>query len=136
MLADTLYSWFHNSKNITFKTDIVHRKYIEYGLNMLAFDHGDGAKERQAKDLMADEQPEMWGRTKYRYAYKHHIHHRKKLVWHSGEDYIGVTLVYLRSPSGADAWHHRNGYISPKAVEGFIHHPTQGQVARLTHYFL
>jgi len=31
----------------------------------------------------------------------------------------------------------RNGYQSSNnvAIEGFIHHPVNGQVARLTHYF-
>jgi hypothetical protein len=134
MLADSLASWFHRA-GITFHTDIIHRKYLQYGTNMLAFDHGDGSKENDTKDLMADEAPRMWADTKFRYAYKHHKHHKRKLVWQSGKDYIGVTVEYLRSPSPADGWHHRNGYISPKAIEGFIHSRTNGQVARLTHYF-
>ena len=51
-------------------------------------------------------------------------------------DFIGVTVESLRSPSGTDSWHHRNGYQhSPKAIEGFIHHPEHGQIARLTHIF-
>lgn len=135
MLADSLSSWFHNSKNVTFNVDIIHRKYIQYGLNMLAFDHGDGAKEGDTKDLMADEAPQMWAATKFRYSYKHHLHHKIKKNWLSGKDYIGVTVEYLRTPSPADAWHNRNGYVSPKAVEAFVHSKTQGQVARLTHYF-
>lgn len=135
-LADTLSSWFVNSKQVTFQSDIIHRKYVEYGKNMLAFDHGDSSKERDAKDLMADEQPQMWGRTKFRYAYKHHVHHKRKVNWVSGEDYIGVTVEYLRSPSAADAWHHKKGYIAPKAVEAFVHSKENGQVARLTHYFI
>lgn len=135
MLTDSLYSWFHNNKNVKFNNDIIHRKYIEYGKNMLAFDHGDGAKEYDAKDLMADESPKMWGRTKYRYVYKHHVHHKKHIKYISGKDFIGVTVEYLRTPSPADGWHHRNGYISPKAVEAFIHHKENGQLARLTHYF-
>jgi hypothetical protein len=135
MLADSLASWFHNAKNVTFHTDIVHRKYVQYGSNMLAFDHGDGCKERDTKDLMADEQPVMWSKTKFRYAYKHHLHHKRKSHFQGGRDYIGVTVEYLRSPSGTDAWHDRNGYVSPKAIEGFIHSKNRGQVARFTHYF-
>lgn len=135
MLADSLSSWFHASKNVKFNCDIIHRKYVQYGLNMLCFDHGDGAKEKDTKDLMADEEPKMWGATKYRYAYKHHVHHKRKVNWVSGEDYIGVAVEYLRSPSAIDPWHHRNGYRNMKAIEGFIHHPQRGQVARLTHYF-
>jgi hypothetical protein len=52
------------------------------------------------------------------------------------KDYIGVTVEALRSPSGTDGWHHRNGYQhAPKAVEGFIHSKDHGQVSRLTHLF-
>jgi len=135
MLSDSLASWFHNNKNITFNVDIIHRKYVKYGLNMLAFDHGDGAKEGDTKDLMADEQPKMWGETKFRYSYKHHVHHKKKINYLSGKDYIGVTIEYLRTPSSSDGWHNRNGYKSPKAIEGFIHSLNHGQVSRITHYF-
>lgn len=135
MLADTIASWFHNSKNVKCYVDPSHRKYFEYGLNMIGYDHGDGAKDANAKDLMADEQPAMWGKTKFRYVYKHHLHHKKKLVWRDGEDHIGVTVEYLRSPTAADSWHAKSGYKSPKAVEGFIHNKQNGQVARLVHYF-
>ena len=49
---------------------------------------------------------------------------------------MSVNVETLRSPSSADGWHHRNGYqYAPKAVEGYIHHPEHGQVARLTHIF-
>lgn len=135
MLADTLVSWFRNAKNVTFDASIMHRKYVQYGLNMIAFSHGDGAKELNVKDLMADEQPKVWGDTKFRYAYLHHLHHKRKISYLDGKDFIGVTLEYLRSPSPADPWHNRNGYIAPKAVEGFIHSKDKGQIARLTHYF-
>jgi len=46
-----------------------------------------------------------------------------------------VTVESLRSPSPADSWHHRNGYISTAAVEAFVHSKKHGQVARLTHNF-
>ena len=54
----------------------------------------------------------------------------------SGKDFIGMTVEYLRSPSGADKWHSDKGYVGSKiSIEAFIHHPTGGQVARLTHNF-
>ena len=51
------------------------------------------------------------------------------------KDFINVTVETLRSPSPADSWHHRNGYISKEAVEAFIHSKEFGQVARLTHFY-
>lgn len=129
-LADVIQSWFRKSPNIKFDCSISHRKYLKYHNNLIGTTHGDGAKSQDLPLLMAQESPQNWATTKHRYVYTHHVHHKVS------KDYIGVTVESLRSPSGTDSWHHRNGYQhSPKAVEGFIHHPEHGQVARLTHLF-
>lgn len=129
-LADTIKTWFRTCKNITFNTSISHRKYFIYGRNLIGTTHGDGAKEQDLPLLMAQEAPIEWSLSKHRYIYTHHIHHKKS------KDYGSVCIESLRSPSGTDSWHHRNGYaFSPKAVEAFIHHPEFGQVCRLNHIF-
>jgi len=136
MLAKTLESWYRLSPNVTIDAGISHRKYYQYGNNLIGSSHGDGAKLDQIPLLMANEAPSMWCDTKYRYVYLHHIHHKQQYKFMSGKDYIGVTVEYLRSPSGIDSWHHRNGYCgSKKAIEGFLHSYSDGQVARFTHYF-
>ena len=134
-LAQVLDAWFREHSGVTFDVTPKYRKYYKYGKNMIATSHGDCMKEKDAPLLMAQEEPFMWGETTHRYIYLHHVHHKKKMSYQSGKDYIGVTMEHLRSPSPSDGWHHRSGYIAPKAVEGFIHHPTNGQVARLTNFF-
>ena len=68
-----------------------------------------------------------------------------------GKDHIGVTVLststlvdparnvsveYVRSPSPADGWHDRNGYVgSPQAVEAFLYDVRGGQPGRFTHEF-
>lgn len=128
-LADVVKTHFRNCKNITFDTSISHRKYFTYGSNLIGTTHGDGAKQSDLPLIMANESKD-WSDTKHRYIYTHHVHHK------TSKDFHGVTVESLRSPSGTDSWHHRNGYtLVPKAVEGFIHHKDHGQVARLTHIF-
>jgi hypothetical protein len=128
-LADTIKTYYRNCKNIEFNVDMSHRKYYRYGNNLIGTTHGDGAKPHDLPLLMAQESKE-WSSTKHRYVYTHHVHHKVS------KDMIGVTVESLRSASGADGWHHRNGYQhNPKAVEGFIHHPEHGQIARLTNIF-
>ena len=128
-LADSIKSWYKDCKNITFDVSIAHRKYYTYGTSLIGTTHGDGAKWQDLGKLAAVESPD-WSSTKHRYVYTHHVHH--KIV----KDDIGVTIESLRSPSGTDGWHHRNGYQhAPKAVEGFIHSKEHGQVARFTHLF-
>jgi hypothetical protein len=129
MLVDSVVSWFSKCEQIRFHADMAHRKYITYHDNLLGFTHGDGAKTADLPLLMAHEAASDWNK-KHRYVYTHHVHHK------TSKDYMSVCVESLRSPSGTDGWHHRNGYQhSPKAVEGFLHHPNHGQVARLTHIF-
>ena len=129
-LADVIQTWFKDCKNISFDCSIAHRKAFKYGKNLIGTTHGDGAKHQDLPLLMATEFPVEWSETKHRYVYTHHVHHK------TSKDYIGVTVESLRSPSGTDSWHSRNGYQhSPKAVEGFIHHKEFGQCCRITHIF-
>lgn len=135
-LAHALKSWFRKDDDVDFDISVAHRKYYQYGSNLIGLEHGDGAKMVNLPLLMAQERPKMWAETKYRYFYLHHLHHKVKHKWLDAKDYVGVTVEYLRSPSGTDSWHSRKGFTGvPKAVEGFLHEKNSGQVARITHYF-
>ena len=128
-LAQVIEAWFSKSKDVTFDITPAHRKYYKYHNNLIGSTHGDGAKEHDLPLLMAHESPD-WSSTKHRYIYTHHIHHKKS------KDYLSVNVEAMRSPSGADSWHHKSGYQhAPKGIDAFIHHPKHGQVARLTHIF-
>jgi len=128
-LADVIKTYFKDHEGITFDTDMRHRKYFTYHDNLIGLTHGDGAKVNDLGPLMAHE-AEDWGKCKHRYIYTHHVHHK------TAKDFIGVTVESLRSPSGTDGWHDRNGFCGvPKAIEGFLHSKTQGQIARITHIF-
>jgi hypothetical protein len=136
MLADSVFAWLHKHPNITWDITIKHRKYFKFGENLIGTSHGDGAKLDNLPLLMAEEAKEDWASTKYRQIFLHHLHHMKKFKFQTGSDFPGVTVEYLRSPSGTDSWHHKNGYQhAPKAIEGFIHSFFNGPVARLTHMF-
>lgn len=129
-LAQVIETYYKNCKNITFDCNIAHRKGFKYYDNLIGTTHGDGAKQQDLPLLMAVEFSKEWAETKHRYIYTHHVHHK------TSKDYAGITVESLRSPSGTDSWHHRNGYEhSPKAVEGFLHCKNNGQIARITHLF-
>lgn len=154
-LVDSLYSWYRNDENVTISNygkSMRHRKYFQYGNNLIGVTHGDGAKNKDLPSLMQYEARSEWAQTKFSYWYVHHMHHKYRTV--NGQeiekDHTGVTVVKsagslidpdqnttiecIRSPSPADGWHSRNGYVNTAAIEAFIHHPTNGQIARLTSY--
>ncbi len=135
-LAHALKSWFRLDDEVTFDISVAHRKYYQYGKNLIGLEHGDGAKMANLPLTMAQERPLLWSETTHRYWYLHHLHHKVKHKWLDAKDFIGVTVEYMRSPSGTDSWHSRKGYVGvPRAVEGFLHQKDSGQVARLVHYF-
>lgn len=129
-LAQVIETHYRECENISFDCSIAHRKYFKYGKNLIGTTHGDGAKNQDLGSLMSIESKEYWAKVDHRYFYTHHVHHK------TSKDFINVTVESLRSPSGTDSWHDRNGFKgAPKAVEGFIHSKEFGQVARLTHIF-
>lgn len=156
-LAQTIQAWFHNCNQITFDISPAHRKYIQYGNNLIGCTHGDGAPETALPDLMKTEAKKAWSVSEYAYWYVHHIHHKDKKAIQNAkpirveQDGRGVSVLktglsleardyshveYLRSMTGTDSWHHQKGFQHAfKAMEGFIHHPEYGQINRISHLF-
>lgn len=135
-LADTIQSYFHKHPNVTFDVSIAHRKYFKFGKNLLGFSHGDGAKMEAMPLLMAQEAKTDWSQTDYRHIYLHHIHHSDRTKFQSTKEFQGVTVEFLRSLSGADSWHHRNGYQHAKQAVEIALHEKSGGVAHRTSLFL
>lgn len=158
MLADSVCSWFSKNPNVHTadgSVSISHRKYVQFGSNLLMFTHGDGAKEKDLPTLMQYEARSAWSSTRYSYIYVHHLHHKSRVAYgkEAGrieKDHIGVTTIQagrkfdpsmntfvevVRSASAPDRWHSTNGYTNEQAIECFLHHPDKGQVARFTNYF-
>ena len=134
-LAHALKSWYRNTDSVYVDADPKHRKYYSWKNSLIGLTHGDGAKLNNLPLHMAQEEPKKWAETKFRYWYLHHLHHKQRYKFMSSFDNIGVTVEFLRSPSGTDSWHFSKGYTgSIKAVEGFIHNK-YGQIAHLTHIF-
>lgn len=140
MLAKQVAAYLHRHKWLT--TDISHldRAYHVYGQNLLGFDHGHGTASAKLPQVVAAEVAQLWGQTRNRYFYRHHVHHadfkRANVRVKQDEvlkDYPGLTIQHMRTPCGTDDYHHNAGYVGvPKAVDSFVIHPTMGQVAHLT----
>ena len=104
------------------------RKYHEFGKTMIMFTHGNKGKQPDYPLLMASEQPDMWGRTRFREA---HIGH-----WHRSEvnEYHGVRIRTLSSLAAADAWHAEHQFVGQqRQAEAFVWHRTEGLIGQATY---
>jgi hypothetical protein len=147
-LSKCLEAYYTNNKNISFNTSTNPRKYVHYGINLLGFSHGDTAKDSDLINLMKIEAKASWSKCKFGYWYLGHLHHqiRKNYNKTISKEFNDVTIIkdshniikdsitveYIKSLSGTDAWHNSMGYKATPAIEGFLHCPANGQIARFT----
>jgi hypothetical protein len=122
-LGDSLGSWYRNCSAVKVNNEPSFRKYYEYGTNMLLFTHGHAGKIEDYGKTMAAEQPEMWGRTKWREAHTGDKHHRRTI------EFPGVTIRILPSLRPPDAWSSEYNYVgSIRSAEAYVWNKEEGLI--------
>lgn len=129
-LSKTVEAYFSNSKDIHFTISNHPRVYTTYGENMLSFTHGAGITVNNLPMVLAHEASDKWAK-KYKYCYAGHIHHHKKIKYVDAQDYPGLNIEYLRSPSQPNQWATDSGYVSQSGIQTFLHSKDGGKVARI-----
>jgi hypothetical protein len=98
--------------------------FSEFGANMFLICHGDGAPAKDLPGLMAARQPELWGRTRYRFAKQGHLHHSAR------KEYPGCLWECFQTLATKDDWHHKEGYDSIQSACAITYHETFGEFDR------
>lgn len=129
-LGDSLICYFHNYKDVIIENNPTPRKYYQWGSVMLMWSH-EAAIKRLRDDyplLMATEQPEMFGVTRF-----HEVHlgdiHQVRL-----EEQHGVRVRVLPSLCPPDEWHSSKGFVGNiPSAECFIWSKVEGLVGTATY---
>jgi hypothetical protein len=100
--------------------------YIEHGRVLIGAHHGHSCKAERLPGVMAADQAEAWGRTKYRYWYLGHVHHQ------SVKEYAGVTVESFNTLTAKDAYAAFGGYRAQQNMKCIVVHDEFGEVARHT----
>ena len=122
-LGDSIQSWYNNNPNVAVDNRAVHRKYYQYGNNLIGFAHGADEKLNQLPMLMANDVPEMWANTTYREYHTGDKHKTNKL---DEAETGGVIIRVLPSLVEFDAWTYNSGYLGNKMAVGFMWQPSGG----------
>jgi hypothetical protein len=134
-LGDSLYSWFHSSKDVQVDNAPKLRKYYQFDKCLIGFTHGYHEKLTQLPSLMPIEAPIMYSQTTHREWHlgdKHHMEAMRQsfpyaVDAHEGD---GVTVRILRSLSATDLWTYNKGFVGARrAAEAFLWHPQDGMIA-------
>lgn len=133
-LGDLLECYYEKNKNITVDNQPKARKYYRYGKCGIGFTHGNEENIKELPMILLRENQKEWSHVEYMEWHIGHWHKKKQLQFVTADDNKGITLRYLRSLSGADAWHYIKGYIgSIKGAESFIWDKEYGITANFMH---
>jgi hypothetical protein len=125
-LGDSLECYFHKYPDVTIENNPCPRKYHQFGQVMLMFTHGDKGKRADYPLMMATEQSEMFGQTKFRETHCGHIHQTKV------EEQHGVRVRVLPSLSPPDDWHAENGFFgNQRNAEAYVWNKGEGLIAQV-----
>lgn len=117
---------YENEPRVTVDDSPTPFHYVEWGKCMFGVHHGHSCRPDRLPGVMAADQSEMWGRTKYRYWYTGHIHHDTK------KEFAGVTQESFRTLAAKDAYATWGGYRSGQDSKCIVLHQDYGEVERHT----
>jgi hypothetical protein len=124
--GSSLECFFHKYSDVEIDNSPRYWKFDEFGKVMIMWTHGDKGKRKDYPLLMATEQPEMFGRTKFREIHTGHLHHDRV------EEQHGVKVRTLSSLGPSDRWHAENGYGGNlRSSEAFIYNKEQGLIGTI-----
>jgi hypothetical protein len=133
-LGDALEMIFENTKHVTVDNSPRLTKYYEHHQCLIGLNHGRDIKPARLGGVMASEQREAWGRTKWREWLIGHWHTKGEAVLAPVSEDVGVRVRTIPSLTPPDAWHTRKGYIgNVRAAECLVYHPEAGYRAQFSH---
>ena len=100
--------------------------YWHFGEVLLGVTHGDKTKLSQLPLIMAADQSEAWGRTKFRHWFTGHVHNKRL------EEHGGVLCESFRTLAARDAYAAGAGYRSGRDMQAVVFDGEYGEVGRNT----
>lgn len=102
---------FDGNDNVKVDVSPTKRKYREYGVSLIGYDHGETTSLDSLPMIMANEASDAWSRCVFRHYRVGHFHKKKQIKWIGTDTFHGVDVTVLPSLSGMDKWHYDNGFI-------------------------
>lgn len=117
---------YENEPRITIDDAPTPVHYVEFGKVLIATTHGDTIKMENLSRVVANDQAEMWGRTKHRYALTGHIHSTNK------KEFPGMVVESFRTLAAADSYACWYGWRSGRDTQAIVYHKDHGEIERYT----
>ncbi len=125
-LSRVLRAHYRKAKDVSFIDSQQPRQYVQYGVNLIGFAHGDlGPPERSAK-AMPHECREVWGETRVHEIHHGHLHMVKT------EDRGSIICRFLPNLCPPNKYANDKGYLSQHGAYAYAYHRERGQLGRFS----
>jgi hypothetical protein len=122
-LPEAIRPYYENDPRVSFIESSTPYYAYEWGATMLAFHHGHMKKLESLPLVFAERYPEIWGRTKKRYAHAGHYHHEV-----DKKDVGGMRVTQHPTLAPNDSHSARGGYPANQQTSVITYHQRFGKV--------
>lgn len=134
-MCDVIDHVFENDEDVTVDKSPRLRKYYPWGNCLVTYTHGVDEPMRDLPSIIATEEPQLWGNSKYREIHIGHTHKKKQIHWVNVDTMPGTVIRVIPSIAGTDAWHYKKGYVkSYHAAESYLWDANHGVIGQFTSY--
>lgn len=130
-LRTALWHQFENEPRVNVDLSPAVFQYFNWGQNLIGIHHGDKCKMNQLPMIMAADEPQLWGATKFRKWLVGHFHHDSSTVL-NGKELQGCHMETFRTIVAGEGYAHEAGYRAQQDGKVLILHKDYGEVERYT----
>jgi hypothetical protein len=123
-LNEMLRMYYEKDKRVKVFDNFSKFIHFEWGNNFVITHHGDKIRTRQLYEAITRDYAQEWGRTKYRFAWTGHIHHKQS------EELGGLTWESWSVLPPPDSWHSGAGYGSQRSISCVVLDKEHGEFSR------
>lgn len=125
-LGRVLRAWYRNCPDVKFIDSEQPRQYVQYGVNLIGFAHGDLGSATKSAEVMADEAKDAWAQTEVREMHHGHFHTIKT------QECGRITMRFLPTLCPPNKWANDKAFTGQRGAYAFAHHREQGQLGRFS----
>lgn len=116
--------YYDGHPRISVTEDASHHWYRRFGKVLLGATHGHTMKPDRMALMLASDNPEDWGASRFRHFMFGHVHHE------TAKEVGSVKVESFNSPAAKDAYAHAGGWRAGRSLNALTFHRERGEVGR------
>jgi UDP-2,3-diacylglucosamine pyrophosphatase LpxH len=125
-LNEAMKMYFEDEPRVIIPDNYSKFTHLEFGNNLIVLHHGDKITPQRIYESVTRRLSAEWGRTKYRFGWLGHLHHKK--VHEQG----GMVFEVWNVLANPDSWHADSGFGSSRSMTCVVLSEEYGEDSRVT----